>query len=172
MYTPIAQTNFAVQPMSVRQAEGLKAVFECLHPGGETSHDWFVNGTFLSSLSPIRSSDIVSSPSLEGSPGSLTILARPEYNNTVVRCRAIVVVNGTADLALSDIAHLTVQGKRMPTPGKTCLHLHISRTFLIIQCHIFNLNTVCFTVYWWVNSMTKQNIFSCCAKNRKSCSKK
>ena len=122
MYTPLAQTNFAVQPMSVKQAEGLEAVFECLYPG-ETAYDWSVNGTILSSLSPNIASDIVSIPSVGGSRASLTILARPEYNNTVVQCEAIVRVNGTPDLVLSDIAHLTVQGKQMPTPGKTCLHL-------------------------------------------------
>ena len=123
MYTCIAQTTFTVQPVTTRQAEGLEAVFECLHPGGETSHDWFVNGTHLSSLSPNIASDIVSSSSVGGSPTSLTILSRAEYNNTVVRCRAIVTVNGTADLVLSDIAHLTVQGKRMPTPGKlVCIY--------------------------------------------------
>ena len=105
MYTCIAQTTFTVQPVTTRQAEGLEAVFECLHPGGETSHDWSVNGTILSSLSPDITSDIVSSPSVGGSLATLTIPATPEYNNTVVQCKATVVVNGTADLALSDIAH-------------------------------------------------------------------
>ena len=118
MYTCIAQTTFTVQPVITRQAEGLEAVIECLHPGGETSYDWFINQTILSSLSPDISSDIDSIPSVGGSRATLTILARPEYNNTVVQCEAIVRVNGTGDFVPSDIAHLTVQGKRMPTPGK------------------------------------------------------
>ena len=99
-------------------------MFECLHPGGVTSHDWFVNGTHLSSFSPNIASDIDSNPAVGGSRATLTITARPQYNNTVVQCEAIIRVNRTAYLVLSDIPHLTVQGKRVPTPGITCLHLH------------------------------------------------
>ena len=91
--------------MSVIQAEGLEAVFECLHPGA-TSYGWAINGTFLS----VYPSDLVAVSPSGDSPASLTILARPEYNNTVVQCEAVVRVGGGAVFVLADNATLTVQG--------------------------------------------------------------
>ena len=80
-----AQTNFTVQPMSVVQAEGLEAVFECLYPGA-ISYAWAINGIFLSNYT----TDIVAVSPSGDSPASLTISARPEYNNTVIQCGATV----------------------------------------------------------------------------------
>ena len=68
--------------MSVIQAEGLDAVFECLYPGA--SYNWFINETIHS-----RNTDnIVASLPAGDSPASLRITARPEYNNITVQCRA------------------------------------------------------------------------------------
>ena len=91
--------------MSVIQAKGLQAVFECLHPGA-TAYGWAINETFLSVYPP----DIDTGPPSGGSPASLTISASPEYNNTVVQCEAVVRVGGGAKFVLSDNATLTVQG--------------------------------------------------------------
>ena len=100
-----AQSNFTVQPVSVIQAEGLEAVFKCLYPGA--SHNWFINGIFRSVFPP----DIVDRSPSGDSPASLTIPARSEYNNTVIQCRAIVVVGGGIQVLLSDNATLTVYGE-------------------------------------------------------------
>ena len=91
--------------MPVIQAEGLEAVFECLHPGA-TSYGWAINRTFLS-VYPLG---IVTVSPSGGSPATLTIPARPEYNNTVVQCEAVVRVRRGAEFVLSDNATLTVQG--------------------------------------------------------------
>ena len=88
------------------QAEGLEAVFECLYPGA-TAYGWAIDGTFLSVYPPDIDTD---SPSGD-SPAFLTILAIPEYNNTVVQCRAIVLVRGSILVLLSDNATLTVYGE-------------------------------------------------------------
>ena len=92
--------------MSVRQAEGLKAVFECLYPNA--SHDWFINGT----EHLINTDDIVFTPPSVNSPVSkLRITARPEYNNTVVQCRVFVEVENDMFMAVrSNITTLTVYG--------------------------------------------------------------
>ena len=91
--------------MSVIQAEGLEAVFECLYPGA-TPYDWAINGTFLTDFPP----DIDIDPPSGDSPATLTIPARPEYNNTVVQCEAVVRARGSREFVLSDNATLTVQG--------------------------------------------------------------
>ena len=92
--------------MSVIQAEGLEAVFECLYPGA-TYYCWFINGIFLSVYPP----NIDTDPPSGGSPASLTIPAIPKYNNIVIQCRAIVEVGGGIQVLLSDNATLTVCGE-------------------------------------------------------------
>ena len=99
----------------MRQAEGLEAVFECLYPGA-SSYGWAINGTFLSVYPPdlvavSPSGDSLDSIESRDSPASLTIPARPEYNNTVVQCRAYVVVGRSVQVLLSDDATLTVYGE-------------------------------------------------------------
>ena len=92
--------------MSVIQAEGLEAVFECLYPGA--SHDWFINETVHSS----NTEDIeVTEPSVNSPEAILRIRARPEYNNTVVQCRALVELGNDMFMAArSNITTLTVYG--------------------------------------------------------------
>ena len=92
--------------MSVIQAEGLEAVFECLYPGA--SHDWFINGT----IHLINTEDIATTlPSVNSPEAILRIRARPEYSNTVVQCRVLVEVEVDTFMAVrSNIATLTVYG--------------------------------------------------------------
>ena len=71
--------------MSVIQAEGLEAVFKCLYPGA-ISYAWAINGAFHSVYPPNIYTD---SPS-GGSPASLTIPARQQYNNVVIQCGVTV----------------------------------------------------------------------------------
>ena len=95
--------------MSVIQAEGLEAVFECLYPYPGASHDWFINGTTHS----INTEDIVATllPSVNSPEAILRIRARPEYNNTVVQCRALVELGNDMFMAVrSNITTLTVYG--------------------------------------------------------------
>ena len=92
--------------MSVIQAEGLGAVFECLYPG--VTYSWLLNGTILSNFP----TSITTNSPLEGSPATLTIPARPEYNNTVVQCEAIVRV-GRRSRELSKNAMFLVYGESM-----------------------------------------------------------
>ena len=94
--------------MSVIQAEGLEAVFECRHPGA-TAYCWAINGTFLP-WSVFPPDIVVVSPSGD-SPATLTIPAIPKYNNTVVQCEAVVRAGGGREFVLSDNATLTVYGE-------------------------------------------------------------
>ena len=96
------QTTFTVHPVTVTQVEGINVVFECLYPNA-TRFSWAVNGTSQSVFPP---GIVVVSPSGD-SPASLTIPARPEYNNTVVHCEA--VGEGVGNI-LSESATLKVQG--------------------------------------------------------------
>ena len=90
--------------MSVVQAEGLEEVFECLYPGA-TAYSWALNGTFQSVFPPgVRIG-------ASSTPASLTIPAIPEYNNTVIQCRAVIVVETSPVFVLSDNATLTVYGE-------------------------------------------------------------
>ena len=69
--------------MSVIQAEGLEAVFECLHPGA-ISYGWAINGAFLLDFPPgVRIGTSIN-------PASLIISVSPEYNNVVIQCVASV----------------------------------------------------------------------------------
>ena len=98
--------QFTVEPVSVIQAEGLEAMFECLYPGA--SHDWFINGTIHSR----NTEDIVANILPSGdSPASLRITARPEYNNITVQCRALVILGqDNVRFMRSNIATLMVYG--------------------------------------------------------------
>ena len=90
--------------MSVLQAEGLEAVFECLYPGATFS--WFLNEIILLDLPP----NIDANPPSADSPASLIIPARPEYNNTVVQCEALIRHGERLEFILSDNATLIIQG--------------------------------------------------------------
>ena len=110
------------------QAEGLEAVFGCLYPGAFT-YSWTINGTSVSNYS----SDIDSNPPSGGSQASLNIPARPEYNNTVVQCRAVVVVGGRPELVLSDNATLTVYGMFVDSVYTCSLFAHVSLLLMTVS---------------------------------------
>ena len=61
-----------------------------------------INGTFLSVYPP----DVDTDPPSGGSPASLTISAKPEYNNTVIQCGA----TAPGGFLLSGNVTLTVYG--------------------------------------------------------------
>ena len=98
--------QFTVQPESVVQAEGLEAVFECLHPGAFT-YSWGIDGIyFADSKFPPDLNRILPSG---GSPARLIIPGIPQYNNTVVQCKAFISITYT--VLLSQNATLFVQGE-------------------------------------------------------------
>ena len=102
-YLLLGHCQFTVQPESVVQAEGLDAVFECLHPGA-LIHNWGIQGEFFSEVK--FPSDIRREISSGGSPARIIIPAVLHYNNTVVQCNAVVNFMGI----LSNNATLQVQG--------------------------------------------------------------
>ena len=103
--------QFIVQPVSVERAEGLEAVFSCQYQeeGLTVTYDWAINNTILETdTETVRARP----PSSPGGPATLTILATPEHNNSVVQCVA-TIRNGivTVRSEVSTTATLTVRGK-------------------------------------------------------------
>ncbi len=98
------------------RAEGLKAVFRCQYqPKGfvtkefTVTYDWFLNNVVVSTdTETVRKRR----PSSFGRPATLTILATPEHNNSVVQCEAKlrtgIFIVGTEK---STNATLTVRGE-------------------------------------------------------------
>ncbi|XP_064392483.1 uncharacterized protein LOC135340097 isoform X2 [Halichondria panicea] len=101
----LSQAQFTVQPVSVVQAEGVDAVFECLYPGA-VSHSWGINGTFPADDEfPHIFNFTRTQPSGDTPAATLTIPATAHYNNTVVQCE--VVVRGVG-FRLTENATLTI----------------------------------------------------------------
>ena len=99
--------QFTVQPVSVVQAQGIDAVFECQYPGART-YIWGLNGEFPShnSLPP----DVTVTPPSGDIPTKL-IIATGQHNIIVVQCVALVVRAGRVFIPeLSVNATLQVQG--------------------------------------------------------------
>ncbi len=99
--------QFAVQPVSVVQAQGIDAVFECQYSGAQ-SYNWGINGEF-----PTEDNyppDVTVTPSSGDIPATLTIPTTTEYNNTVVQCEAVVRDGRVFIPELSVHATLQVQG--------------------------------------------------------------
>ena len=108
MHSNTAQSqNFTIQPLSVIQAEGLEAIFECLYPGA-LSHRWGVNGMYPAddAFPP----DVTRTLPSGDTPAILAIPATRKYNNTVVQCRAVLDVGGDAQIVQTCDALLLVQG--------------------------------------------------------------
>ena len=76
-----------MQPVSVVQAQGVDAVFECRYPGAQ-NHNWGLNGEFPTE--DTYPPDVTVTPSSNDIPATLTIPAIAQYNNTVVQCEAVV----------------------------------------------------------------------------------
>ncbi len=97
--------------MSVERAEGLEAVFRCQYQveGLTVTYDWAINNSIVGAdTETVRARP----PSSPGGPATLTILATPQHNNSVVQCRA-TIRNGF-DIVRSEIsttATLTVHGE-------------------------------------------------------------
>ncbi len=79
--------QFTVKPVSVERAEGLEAVFRCQYQVGSTvAYDWFINHEIVRTDTKTVEHRPPSSP---GEPATLTMLATPQHNNSVVQCQAI-----------------------------------------------------------------------------------
>ncbi len=96
--------------MSVERAEGLEAVFRCQYQveGLSVTYDWFINNVLVrADTETVRARR----PSSPGDPATLTILATPQHNNSVVQCEA-VIRNGTDRIfEISSAVSLVVRGK-------------------------------------------------------------
>ena len=99
--------QFTVQPVSVVQAQGIDAVFECRYPGAQ-SYNWGLNGDFpIHNNLPPNVTVILPS----GDIPTKLIIATGQYNITVVQCEALVVRAGRVFIPeLSVNATLQVQG--------------------------------------------------------------
>ncbi len=96
-----------MQPVAVIQAEGLQAVFECLYISA-LSHSWGINGMYPAdnAFPP----DVTRTSPSGDTPARLTIPSTSQYNNTVVQCRAVLIVEGNAQIVQTCDALLLVQG--------------------------------------------------------------
>ncbi len=100
--------QFTVQPVSVVEAQGVDAVFECRYPGAQ-NHNWVLNGVHFTENS--YPPDVTRTLSSGDRPARLTIPATAQYNNTVVQCEAVVRDGGVFIPELSVNATLQVQGR-------------------------------------------------------------
>ena len=104
--------QFTVQPVSVERAEGLEAVFSCRYQveGFTDNYFWYINNVVVG---PDTESIRARPPSSPGESTTLTILATPQHNNSIVYCSA-VIINGT-DITLADssTASLVVHGESL-----------------------------------------------------------
>ena len=98
--------QFTVQPVSVVQAQGLDAVFECRYLGAQY-HYWGLNRDFPTYYYP---PDVTVTQPSGDTPATLTIPATAQYNNTVVQCEAWVRDGRVFIRKLSVNATLQVQG--------------------------------------------------------------
>ena len=90
--------------MTLNVTAGVEAIFRCQHSAAD-SLGWRVNGNSIE-RDPL--------PGVSEGPGTLTILALPENNGTVVECVALFF-NGSLP-SLSPPAYLIVQGRVVPGP--------------------------------------------------------
>ncbi len=96
--------------MSVERAEGLETVFRCQYQveGLTVSYDWFLNNSFVGTDTETVRARRPSSP---GGPATLTILATPQHNNSVVQCEATIRNGADRIFEISSAASLVVRGE-------------------------------------------------------------
>ncbi len=103
--------QFTVQPLSVlERAEGLEAVFSCQYQaeGLTVTYDWAINNSLVSTdTDTVR----VRRPSSPGGPTTMTILATPQHNNSVVYCEADIRNGSDRTFEISLTASLVVHGE-------------------------------------------------------------
>ena len=92
-----ANQEFLTQPESVVQAEGLDALFECRYPDPAT-YAWLVNESIVAFFEPPQNIKLG-----DGST-SVTILAIPSYNNTVIQCRVFDEDDGGAQVFSNEVS--------------------------------------------------------------------
>ena len=95
--------------MPVVQAQGLNAVFECRYPGA-LNYNWGFNGEFPTDNSYPPNVTVI--PPSSDTLAKMIIPATGLYNNTVVQCLIVVIVEGefVSELHISENATLQVQG--------------------------------------------------------------
>ena len=126
----------------MERAEGLGAVFRCQYQveGFFVTYDWAINNTIVSTNTETVRARRPSSP---GGPATLTILATPQHNNSVVLCRA-TISNGIAFVRseLSITATLTVHGELVTISGEyKVIAFDLENTKLPIMPRIFFVGT-------------------------------
>ncbi len=105
--------QFMVEPVSVAKAEGLEAVFECQYPPVEDgfilSYIWAIDNVVLAVDIPTTR---FRPPASSDEPATLTILAIPQHDNSVIQCVA-EIRNGIniVDTEVSISANLTVKSE-------------------------------------------------------------
>ncbi len=110
--------------MSVVQAEGVDAVFECLYLGAVT-HSWGINGIFPADDE--FPSDFTRTQPSSDTPATLTTPATAHYNNTVIQCRALVEVEGEFVGRLTENTTLTIFSMSL-----IHAHLHTHATHYVV----------------------------------------
>ncbi len=85
----------------MERAEGLEAVFNCQYQveGMTVTYDWAINNSIARVDTETVRARLPLSP---GGPATLTILATPQHNNSVVQCAA-TISNGF-DIVRSEIS--------------------------------------------------------------------
>ena len=95
----------------MERAEGLEAVFRCQYQAegfDVLSYHWFINNFFVGAeTETVR----VRRPLSPGGPATLTILATPQHNNSVVYCEAIIRNGSDRAFEISSTASLVVRGE-------------------------------------------------------------
>ena len=101
--------------MSVERAKGLEAVFRCQYQVERVivSYNWFINNTIVT-IRTETDTVRVRPPSSPGGPATLTILATPQHNNSVVQCEAIIRNGPDRTFEISPAASLVVRGESIP----------------------------------------------------------
>ncbi len=95
----------------MERAEGLEAVFRCHYQAEEgltVTYDWFLNNSLVTAdTETVRARR----PSFPGEPATLTILATPQHNNSVVYCEAFIRNGPDRIFENSSTASLVVRGE-------------------------------------------------------------
>ncbi len=92
----------------MERAEGLEAVFRCQYQEEDVSYDWFLNN---SRVTADTETVIARRPSSHGGPTTLTILATPHHNNSVVYCVADIRNSPDRTFEMSSTVSLVVRGE-------------------------------------------------------------
>ena len=119
LHCSLSVAQFVVEPISVTMAEGLETVFECQYQGEEgldVTYEWAINNSLVTGDTPTVRFRL---PPSIGGIATLTILATPEHNESVIQC-GVDVRDGLTNVrsAASAIAILVIQSEL-----HTCMYI-------------------------------------------------